>query len=407
MRFDRYYPFLDQLVTSGGNFLTIALCARVLSIEEQGKVGFLFIAYVAIVMIGSVSIYQHASIQAPRLSSSQNKLYFACLLMICILLVFGMALLLVIVAPFIAELVSWNIISVEVAYLVAYLALQQMADFLRRTSYIFKASSNALLISSITYLPRIILLVVLSLHSFVDVLHILIISSLPAAGVFVYEVFIHKSYLCTGVRLYGRRHIKSSCWLILSGPLTWLWAYIPVFVLGRIEGLSSVAVLASVRSVSNVGNTLMEVLETSIAAKAGVRQAIHPGAMKTFLKAVSRFGFLLWGVGLLFLLFLGKEVILLTIGRQYSEFHSLLLLLWCVVGVTFMFRVHGLKVRTEGRSAIVTAGFAVSTISVIVASPFYVAQYGVYGVAVTLIIGASINLFSQLVISKWWVRAIT
>ncbi len=397
---NQLFPFLEQLLCSGGNFLTIALSARALSLEEQGKVGFMFVAYVAIVMISAVAICQYANINAPRLTSFLRKQYYAFLVLVCILLVLASTAFFSVAIPALAEYVSWHISDIETVYFVVYLALQQFIDFYRRTSYIFKTAGWALLVSALTYIPRIILLIFVNFHSFLDVLFILILTSIPGMALFVVDLIRCKNYVVEGWKRFARLHFIASRWLIASGPLSWLWAYIPVFVLGKINGLAAVAVFASVRTISNIGNTFMEVLETSVAAKAGVHQASQPSRMKDYMWVIFTVGFLVWGLGVLFLLVVGDKLIFYTIGERYEGYNDLLVILWFVVGLTFVFRVHGLKLRTEGRAKVVTIGFAVSTIIVIIASPSFIERYGVYGAAITFVLGAIGNFLSQVILMK-------
>jgi len=405
MRVNQLYPILDQVLCSGGNFLTITLCARALSLGEQGKVGFIFAAYVAIVTISAVTIYQYASVNAPKLTFLLRKQYYACLLLICVLLVLATAGFFAVVIPSLLEFASWNITGLETVFFIVYLALQQFVDFYRRTSYIFKTPIRALLVSALIYIPRVALLALLEYSSFLGVLFILILTSVPGFVLFIGDILKYKKYALVGLKKFARIHFIESRWLIVSGPLSWLWAYIPVFVLGKVGGLSAVAVLASVRSISNVGNTVMELLETVVAAKAGVHQASHPSRMKDYMWLVFTVGILIWSVGLLFLLIAGDELIFYTIGRKYEGYGDLLLILWGVVGLTLVFRVHALKLRTEGNTKVVTVGFAFATLVVTIVSPYFIEQYGVYGAAIAFATGAMGNFLAQVILIGVYYRS--
>lgn len=401
MKFDRLFPLADQITTSGGNFLVIALCAHALPMEEQGKVGILFSAYIATILIGAVSMYQYANIHAPRVANHDCRKYYAFLLLVCLLVTFIVSIILALSIPYLANYVSWQVAAGELEYFIAYLALQQFVDFYRRTAYIFKTAGWALFGSSITYIPRIGILAASQLNTFLDVLYIMILTSIPGFVFYLIDLYRDKDSLLKGWQKHARTHFREIRWLVVAGPFTWLWAYIPVFVLGNTMGLAVVGAFVSVRSISNVGNTLMEILETSIAARAGVHQASDsPSVLKSYMRLIFTSGIIAWLAGLLFLFIVGKLIILITIGSQYEVYDGLLILLWGVVGLTFVFRVNGLKLRTEGRAKVVAMGYVVATIIVIIATPYLVGLYGVYGAAISLALGAFSNIVSQAFFAK-------
>jgi hypothetical protein len=41
----------DQVLVSGGNFLTIAICAHALPLAEQGKFTYIFASYIAVLLL--------------------------------------------------------------------------------------------------------------------------------------------------------------------------------------------------------------------------------------------------------------------------------------------------------------------------------------------------------------------
>lgn len=397
MKVNQLIPFIDQLIVSGSNFLVIAISAHILQLNEQGKIGVIFLLYVAMVMVNAVTIYQYANIEAPRNKGVRRSQYHAFLILISIVLALLMSVLCIIFLPGLTELMSWEINSNELMYLIIFLVSQQFVDFIRRSSYIFHNDKQAVYVSALTYIPRILFLFAFNFNSAREVLEIMLLSNLVGLIAFINIFFKKLDRMNDGARLFINIHFKASRWFIVSGPLSWLWAYVPVFFLGKIDGLAAVAVLTSVRSITNVGNTVMEILDTSIAAKAGRFQVFGKGKMVGYIRNMAVIGCVLWLVGFLTIYMASEQILRISIGQKYIEYADLLAYLWCVVGFTFLFRLNSIKLRTMGFVKVVSIGYGVSTAAVLVFSPKLIFLYGIYGAAIAFLIGAFANLVTQII----------
>ena len=60
------YAVLDQVLVSGGNFLTILICAYFFSPDEQGKLGFILSVYMGLMVVNQTFLFQQAAIDYPR-----------------------------------------------------------------------------------------------------------------------------------------------------------------------------------------------------------------------------------------------------------------------------------------------------------------------------------------------------
>ena len=56
---------VNQVLVSGGNFLTIAICAHELPLSEQGKFTYVFASYMALLLLNAAGIFQGAAVRAP------------------------------------------------------------------------------------------------------------------------------------------------------------------------------------------------------------------------------------------------------------------------------------------------------------------------------------------------------
>ncbi len=57
-----FYGILDQTLVSGGSFISFVMCARFLSLDEQGRYVYVMSAYLFVLLINLGAIYQVAPI---------------------------------------------------------------------------------------------------------------------------------------------------------------------------------------------------------------------------------------------------------------------------------------------------------------------------------------------------------
>lgn len=368
-RRDTIATLVDQVMVSGGNFLTIAICAHFLPLAEQGKLTYVFATYMGLLLFNVASIYQGAAVRAPR----QGLSYPSTLIKLQLTLALLMAFVACLFWGSFGHLLGWAAKSTEIVLLFIFLALQQFADFMRRSAYIFKTVQYATAASILVYSPRVVLLLVMQVSTLYDVLIIMILSaSLPA-----FANFMGIKKALKGGSAWAKQaidHLVYSRMFILGAPLAWMWSYIPIFLLGAMVGKEEAAVLASIRGVSNIANVLMEQLETRVVSEwARKKQAEDQLSVQCASSKLFRLGITLWFVGFLAVIFFGAEIIKLVLGKAYVTHWGLLVIVWLSYGVYFVSRVMGIKQRVFGSNKIEffanATGAAVALIASTIAIP--------------------------------------
>ena len=71
----KWMPLFDQVIVSGGNFLTVALCAHYLPLNEQGKLTYVIACYMALLLFNVSAIFQGASVRAPAENNKEKYLF--------------------------------------------------------------------------------------------------------------------------------------------------------------------------------------------------------------------------------------------------------------------------------------------------------------------------------------------
>jgi len=384
---------VDQVLVSGGNFLTIAICAHALSLAEQGKFTYIFASYIALLLLNVAGIFQGAAVRAP---TQDQVTYKTTLARLQLLQAVSLSMLVSGIWLGAGDLFGWQATYQEALLLCTFLLLQQLADFDRRTAYIFSGTKRAILSSAVLYPMRIIGLVVLQPDTISQVLMILLFTAfIPAVA----TVFTACRNTTQNTRTWVnaiREHLTYSRLFIAGIPLVWLWAYIPVFMLGIMYGKEQVALLGSIRGISNMANVLMEQIETKVAADWG--RMHHGNGAPVLEAAVSRIlkiGMVFWLVSLAVILLYGREIVYLLLGSLYAPHWDLLVIGWVGYGVYFFARISGIKHRTLGANQIEFIG-NLSAVAASVAAGFaLIPALGATGAAGVYIVIALAVLGSQ------------
>ena len=120
-------PFIDQALVSGGSFLTIAISAHLLSVGEQGKLGYVIVAYLAVVIINTTVMFQWASVQVAKVKDRwKYRQELGGFQLITGVLVAVLASLIVL---FFGGKSGWDLTGVDILTIFVFILFQQLADF--------------------------------------------------------------------------------------------------------------------------------------------------------------------------------------------------------------------------------------------------------------------------------------
>ena len=392
----RLWVLADQAIVSGGNFMTVALCARLLSVEEQGLLGYALSWYIATTILSMTWIMQPASVEAPK--RDDKKLYLRQLAQVQILAAPIAALAIAGVALGIKTFGAFQLSQRELLVLAGFLLTQQLSDFRRRSAYIFATAARAVFASAITFGLRLGFLLLLRPTELYGVLVILCLAASPIATLTI--VYALGNFSPRVAIRTLRRHVAQAKWFMATGPLIWLWSFLPVFLLGSMAGDSAVGVFITVRSIAGVAGIFMEILETQVAARMGREVAQGDHSMFQTLQRVRALGLVLWMIGLCGCVLGGEYVLGLIFGEGYVHNSSLLIALWTANGAIFMYRLEAVRQRTLGAAKNVAVAYAIATLTLLLLAPLFIPNYGALGAGVLLISGSLALYFAQRVIVR-------
>ena len=337
---------IDQLLVSGGNFLIIAVSAHFLDLVEQGKLAYIISVYMITVLLNVAVFFYAAPLVSVNLENNKIYRFFLQWGQLCLSILASLSIVLFFALS--GEKIGWDITKIEIILLFIYLILQQLVDFRRRESYIFTSILDAIKSSSITYIPRITLLVLFQPSTIYDVLLILVISSLWSAVSFLLRLDKCALMSSYSIRTTLKEHIRLSKFSVLNAPISWSLFFLPVFILGVFHSPTMSAVLLSVRSISGVVNVLLELLETFIPVwMVNVFNKDGSAALKETSSTLLKFGFLLWFIVLVFILIFGNQILHFILGGEYASYLDILLISWVGYGIHFISRVVGLYWRSS------------------------------------------------------------
>lgn len=401
-RIRKFASLADQALVSGGNFLTIAICAHLLPLAEQGKFTYVFASYMALLLMNVSGIFQGASVRAPAQNDSYQPILARLQLIQASLLSLAIC-----AAWFGAGgMFGWQATKVEAALLFAFLVMQQLADFDRRSAYIFSGTKRAVYSSAALYPLRIIVLLLVRPETVSQVLWVLIFSSfLPALPALLMAGKRQPAASNSWVNEV-KAHLFYSRLFIAGAPLGWLWSYIPIFMLGMMHGKEQAALLASIRGIANIANVLMEQIETKVVADwAKIRHGDGAEVMEAAAVQLLKIGMGLWLLGLLVIALFGREIVALVLGNLYSPHWNLLLIGWGGNGAYFMARVYGIKHRALGSNRIEFAGNLGGVLAALIAGFTLIPLQQAVGAAWVYVIIAAAMGASQMYSMKRSVRA--
>jgi len=393
----KFGSLADQVLVSGGNFLTIAICAHALPLSEQGKFTYVFASYMALLLLNVAGIFQGAAVRAPaqdgsyRILLARLQLFQALLFSLLICGVwFGFG-----------HVFGWQATATEAVLVFFFLILQQLADFDRRSAYIFSGARRAVYSSAALYPLRIIGLLVIRPDTVSPVLMVLIVSALIPAGITVFAAGKSRAETDSSWIKTTKEHLAYSRLFIAGAPLGWLWAYIPIFMLGILHGKEQAALLASIRGISNIANVLMEQLETKVVADwARAHHGSGTHVMKAAVSRLLKIGMIFWFSGMIVVVVFGREIVTLVLGNLYAPHWPLLVIGWGGYGVYFLARVSGIKHRTLGANHVEFIGNLCGVLAALLAGFVLISSFKATGAAWVYVIIAAVMLISQTLVLK-------
>ena len=308
---------IDQIFVSGGNFLTIVICANILSLNEMGKVGYGYVIYLALLLINIAGIYQPGVINLHKKSNKSKYIGFLAWLQVIYaitLSVLGILLLL-----FFGENFDWLASYDELLSVFLFLLFLPFAEFGRRIFYILDLPKFSAGISAIQYVPRILLIIIFNPSNAETVFLIHAFCALIPTIVIVVTI-VRNSKVIYLFKEFFREHISQNYPLVITAALGWATFSAPMLILGVLVGKESVAILMSIRSITSAANVLLELLETIVPTK--FIKSLVNGGLEELKKRSGRllgYGLGIWIAGLVVFVLFSEDIISLLLGEKYIQ----------------------------------------------------------------------------------------
>lgn len=392
----------DQVLVSGGNFLTVAICAHALPLAEQGKFTYIFASYIAVLLLNIAGIFQGAAVRAPAQERDSYKTVLARLQLLQAIL---LSMLVSGIWLGAGSIFGWQTTNAEAGLLFVFLVLQQSADFDRRTAYIFASAKRAIFSSTLLYPIRVVGLIIIRPDTVSQVLLIMVLSALVPAMLTVISACRNNR---ANVQIWIGAAIEQLTYsklFIVGAPLGWLWAYIPIFMLGIMHGKEQAALLGSIRGISNMANVLMEQIETKVVADwARTNHVYGASALEEVVTRMLKIGTIIWLAGMAVILVFGREIVNLILGSLYAPYWNLLVIGWLGYGIYFIARIFGIKHRTLGFNQIEFTGNVFGVVAAVLAGFVMIPALSATGAAWVYVVIAVAIMGGQIYLAKRLVR---
>ncbi len=369
----------DQILVSGGNFVIILLGARFLALEDQGKLGYILSAYLAVSIFGQASIFQLASVEAPKVDPS----YHDFIQILQMVISFVSSILLTTLLVLLGAESGWKVSAIEFLMILFFLFCQQQADFVRRSAYIFSSASVSLISSAVIYPPRLLAILALRPSNISVFVLILGVTTLIPAAKSILD--LGRAMRCLKIlEKFTRPHFIKAQWLILGAPFSWLWCNIPIYILGMHGNLAQVGIFTTLRSLTNAGNVLLETLETYISALMGKAYAQNRTVYTRLIRIIFVSGLIIWSAGFWIFLFMGRDLVNVLFDNGYTDFSPLLIYLWTGILSVFFSRLSAVTSRTVGKTNTIFVSFVIGSFISYGVSLLLIPQFNIYGAAIAI-----------------------
>lgn len=332
------WSLLDQAFVSGGNFLTIFLGAYFLEVSEHAKLSFVFLYLVALTLLNSAIYFAVTPLAVANHKS--HKDYLGSLAGLNV----GVSIILAILATFIlkstSSVVNWEMSWIEgLLIFVCFLSFLNL-DFFRRAQYILSNTKSSGYVSLMVFFVRFGLIYLYQPHSFLEFLVVI------TTSIFIIVITKINWFLEISIfnKTYAMKHFLLSRWSVANVIMLWLVMHGLVAYTGHYLEAALMAVLVTLRSISNVFNVLLELLETYLPMKLIGLKSLRVEGVELIVKVAALGLMASFFIGGLIYIF-AEEVLLISLGEQYSRYWFLLLLLWIGNSVFFLTRLFGVSSR--------------------------------------------------------------
>jgi O-antigen/teichoic acid export membrane protein len=339
------YSVIDQSAVSAGNFLTIVLGAKYLSVADQGKLVYLYSIYIGIVLVNISAFFNSANIVHQEFKSG------ACYKKILFYTQVGLA------ALFCGVIAIWLLSSTinkqwiptwtEAVLACGFIFCQQISDFYRRSGYVFDYIACACRSSLWVYGSRILGMLIFQPSTLTEFLWVMTLPSVPILVVCLYTQYKNFRLKCNKneVQAIINKHTQLSKWNVANSPLKWAGLHLPIILVAALHSIEAAAILGSIRAITTFANVFLELFETYIPSWLTQRHAENSQSLSSHCFDLLKMGTTFWLIGIIGIFFWGTSIVGLILGEFYVQYTFILYVSWLAVGLSFVGRVISLYYR--------------------------------------------------------------
>lgn len=391
MQSEKKLVILDQLVTSGGSFITTIMLARSLGIEEFGVYSSVILLMYLLLSISSALIINPFQVlQATHQNTREyiSSLFIGQLLM-CSLFTAGCIPLFVFDIPFVAIIRPYLGISLMLMF--TFL----LQDFLRRVLLAIGQAKHSLIMDMLSNGLQIIWLLIsfgnLDLHY-----SLLIISTTYIPSILLGILYIRPCVPGRGVlKETFFIQFKNGKWLLLTAVLQWWAGNLFVVASGLFLGMKALGALRLAQTLFGVLNILLQVFENHVLPVASRLHKESVTQFKKYLWNTTRKSTLIMLPVSLVLVIFAPQIFKLSGGADYVEYAFALqgmAVLYVFIFAGYTSRI-AIRVLLFNRDFFI--GYVFSFLFSLFAARFFIQQWGLTGVITGLII-------NQLLLQAYW-----
>lgn len=361
---------------------------------------FSYIYYLLLLILNVSLIFQAAQVLIPR--SSSTDAYRARLFYLQLYTASISTLLILLLPSLLADRIGDTRSHGELLGLGLFLIALQLADYARRMEHINGSAQVAAYGSVIVYGARILLLLLLRPENSEYVLWICAVSALPPVAWHLKKTSkVYIKHYSSNIFLDMGDHLRFSRSLIGTATLSSAWSFFPVFMLGSLMGAASVAILASIRSLTNVANVVMEYIDVSLIAPLACRANKEGvGVLWPLLRMIMLGGGMIFALGGGVIFILGDQILGTLLGKDYGGYANVLLIVWVSYAIYFIGRIHALGYRIALNSRVEFVGSIFSATAAVLCAYPLIKLLGIEGAALTYMAVSLAGLIAQVSYAK-------
>lgn len=346
------YRLIDQGFVSLGNFLTIFLGAIFLSVSDQAILIVAYSTYFVFLLLSVAFTYSPAQIIYSKTKYKNQYISSNFLLHLFVSAIF--VVLLYLIYNVFERFQFFIAYKIDIDSVLWFLFFQQIVDYGRRISYVIELKLEPVIISFLSHFLRVVVILVVQPETFNQYFDILLLTALIASGFALYSMFSRLTIkgLLKCLHLI-RYQIYFSRNLLSSTPIAWLISYFPIYLSGVISGAQAVAVLGTLKSLTNLANLFVELIETSQIPRWSKEKNVTR-IKKLFLPSMINIiiAFTVFWCFTLFVSLFIYEPLINIFNTKYSNTLNIFVLLWCSYLFYFYSRIVIIAYRLEHNTKI-------------------------------------------------------